>query len=94
MPNHVAPSHRRCRASVRIGSLRVSSEPRSIVVMTHRSHTIVARKGTSPMRAPAQVSSANGSPPGDDDVGAEAVVPERLPRLLAPLEGRLDASSR
>ncbi len=41
MPNHVAPSHLRCRASVRIGSLPVRRVSRSIVVMTQRSQTIV-----------------------------------------------------
>ena len=69
MPNHVAPSHFRCRASVRIGSLPVRRSSRSIVVMTQRSHTIVVRNGTSPMRTDDQASSAKGSPPATTTLG-------------------------
>src|SRR6476620_9380125 len=81
MPNHVAPSHLRCRAKVRIGSLALSPVARSIVVMTQRSHTIVARN------APRVL--GEGLAALDDDVGPEAVVPERLPRMLAALQRRL-----
>ena len=89
MPNHVAPSHFRCRARVRIGSLPERRSTRSIVVMTQRSHTIVVRNGTSPMRTDDQASSANGSPPATTTLGRNRRAP-RDPGLLTPLEGRLE----
>ena len=60
-PNHVLPSHRRCRASVRIGSLPWDSVTGSIVVTTHLSQSSANLNGTPPMMRLRQSSSENGA---------------------------------
>ena len=61
MPNQVLPSHLRCFASVRIGSLPRASVVGSIVVITQRSQVPLTRNRTSPSCTNGQPSSANGA---------------------------------
>ncbi len=70
VPNHRPPLPAAVPARVRrIGSLPPARVTGSIVVMTHRSHSSVVRKSTSPMRTVGHASSANGSSPSTRTLG-------------------------
>src|SRR5918995_3254689 len=60
-PNQTLPSHLRCRARVRIGSLPLTNVSGSIVVMAQRSHPLTARNAVVPITTCRQSSSAKGT---------------------------------
>src|SRR5215207_4702931 len=68
-PNQTLPSHLRCRARVRIGSLPLTNVSGSIVVIAQRSQPLTARNAVVPITTCRQASSVKGTPVSTTTLG-------------------------